>query len=108
MTAVPVADVVTWNMVKKVAPTDGMLAGRATAHPVELVSVWLAGTGVNAAVPSAFFSAPLSPTVSVPGAGQAGPGGGLVIQAMVDPVKLGPLKSLLPMSMKSWVSPSLG
>ena len=106
--AAPVADLVTVNTVRKVAPPGGMLAGRATAHPVGLVSVWFAGTGVNAAVPSAFFSAPLSPMASVPGAGQAGPGGGLVIQAMVDPVKLGPLKSLLPMSMKSWVSPSLG
>src|SRR5947207_3087045 len=108
ITAAPVADLVTVNTVRKVAPPGGMLAGRATAHPAGLVSVWLAGTGVNAAVPSAFFSAPVSPTVSVPGAGQAVPAGGLVIQAMVDPVKRDPLKSLLPMSMKSWVSPSLG
>src|SRR6266705_4561883 len=106
--AAPVADFVTVNTVRKVAPPEGMLAGRATAHPVELVSVWLAGTGVNAAVPLAFFSVPLRPTVSVPGAGQADPGGGLLIQAMVDPAKRGPLKSLLPISMKSWVSPSLG
>jgi hypothetical protein len=108
MIAAPVADLVTVNTVRKVAPAEGMEAGRATAHPVELVSVWLAGTGVNAAVPSAFFSAPVSPTVRVPGAGQAVPAGGLVIQAMVDPVKRDRLKSLLPMSMKSWVSPSLG
>src|SRR6266516_554538 len=108
ITAAPVADLVTGNTVRNVAPPGGMLAGRATAHPVGLVSVWLAGTGVNAAVPSACFSAPVSPTVSVPGAGQADPGGGLVIQAMVDPAKRDPLKSLLPMSMKSPVSPSLG
>src|SRR6266702_3173066 len=80
--AAPVADFVTVNTVRKVAPPDGMLAGRATAHPAELVSVWLAGTGVNAAVPSAFFSVPEIPAVNVPGAGQAVPDGGLVSQAI--------------------------
>jgi hypothetical protein len=51
MVAAPVADLVTLNSVRKVAPPEGMLAGLATAHPVEVVSVWLAGTGVNAGVP---------------------------------------------------------
>src|SRR6266581_324238 len=80
--AVPAEDFVTLNTVREVAPPDGMLAGRATAHPAELVSVWLAGTGVNAAVPSAFFSVPEIPAVNVPGAGQAVPDGGLVSQAI--------------------------
>jgi len=73
-----------------------MLAGRATAHPVELVSVWLAGTGVNAAAPSAFFSMPETPALNVLGAGQAVPGGGLLSQAILDPAKLDPLNSLTP------------
>src|SRR6266700_1016905 len=80
--AAPVEDFVTLNTVRKVAPPDGILAGRATAHPVELVSVWLAGTGVNAAVPLAFFSVPETPAVNVLGAGQAVPDGGLVSQAI--------------------------
>src|SRR6266567_2223605 len=107
MVAVPVADLVTLNRVRKVAPPEGMLDGLATAHPVELVSVWLAGTGVNARVPLAFFSVPLIPVLNVLGAGQLDPDGGLVNQKIVDPAKEDPLKSLVPMSMKSLVSPSL-
>src|SRR6266571_9047959 len=103
MVAVPVADLVTLNRVRKVAPPEGMLAGLATAHPVELVSVWLAGTGVNAGVPLAFFSVPLSPVLNVLAAGQVEPDGGLVTQKMVDPANEDPLKSLVPMSMKSLV-----
>src|SRR6266567_3269410 len=80
--AVPAVDFVTLNTVREVAPPDGMLAGRATAHPVELVSVWLAGTGVNAAVPLAFFSVPETPALNVLGAGQAVPDGGLLSQAI--------------------------
>src|SRR6266851_5233214 len=108
MVAVPVADLVTLNRVRNLAPLAGMLIGLATAHPVELVSVWLAGTGVNAGVPPAFFSVPVIPVLNVLGAGQVDPDGGLVTQKMVDPAKEDPLKSLVPMSMKSLVSPSLG
>src|SRR6266699_1663243 len=59
ITAAPVADLVTVNTVRKVAPPDGMPAGRATAQPVELVSVWFATTEVYTAVPSAFFNVAL-------------------------------------------------
>src|SRR5262249_9915931 len=108
MVAVPVADLVTLNRVREVAPAAGMLTGLATAQPVEPVSVWLAGTGVNAGVPLAFFSVPDSPALNLLGAGHADPDGGLLTQAMWDPVKLDPLKWLLPISTKSLVSPSLG
>src|SRR5260221_2326666 len=108
MVAVPVADLVTLNRVRNLAPPEGMLIGLATAHPVEPVSVWLAGTGVNAGVPLAFFSVPVAPALNVFAAGQADPDGGLVTQAMWDPAKLEPLKLLVPMSAKSLVSPSLG
>src|SRR5258707_1808527 len=108
MVAVPVADLVTLKGVRKVGPPEGTLIGLATAHPVELVSVWLAATGVNAGVPLEFFSVPVSPALNVFAAGQADPDGGLVTQAMWDPAKVEPLNSLVPMSAKSLVSPSLG
>src|SRR6266700_372552 len=108
MVAVPLADLVTLNRVRKAAPDEGMLAGLATAQPVELVSVWFAGTGVKACEPPAFFSVPVTPALNVLGAGQAEPAGGLVSQAMCDPPKLLPLNSLTPTSWKSLVSPSLG
>src|SRR5258708_7486680 len=107
MVAVPLADLVTLNRVRKVAPLAGMLTGLAIAHPVELVSVWFAGTGVNAGDPLAFFSALVIPCLGN-AAGQDDPARGLATHEMKDPAKLDPLKLLLPMSMKSLVSPSLG
>src|SRR5258708_4056972 len=108
MTAAPVLDLVTLNRVRKVAPPEGMLPGLATAQPVELLSVWLAGTGVNAGVPLAFLSGFVFPNLKVFTAGQVDPDGGLLTQKMVDPTYEDPLKLLVPMSMKSLVSPSLG
>src|SRR5258706_11574297 len=108
MVAVPVADLVTLNRVRKVAPLAGMLTGLAIAHPVELPSVWFAGTGVNAGDPLAFLSAPVIPCLGNVVVGQDDPAGGLATQEMEDPAKVDPLKLLVPMSMKSLVSPSLG
>src|SRR5690242_5708966 len=108
MVAVPLADLVTLNTVREVAPPEGILAGRATAHPVELVSVWFAGTGVNACEPPGFFSVPVVPALKAEAAGQVVPDGGLVIQEMTDPAKLLPLNVFAPTSWKSLVSPSLG
>src|SRR6266705_1339625 len=81
----------------------------ATIHPLELVSVWLAGTGVKALVPSALSRLVLWPVRKEVADGQVGPAGGLVIQSTSDrryvPAEL---KTFTPMSRKSWVSPSLG
>src|SRR6266536_3374757 len=89
-----------------VVPGWGAEAG--TWKALTGTEVPVAGTGVNAAEPLAFFSVPETPAVNVLGAGQAGPAGGLVSQAMCDPAKLDPLNSLTPISWKSWVMPSLG
>jgi hypothetical protein len=76
MVAVPVEDLVIVNSVRKVAPPAGIFAGMATARPVDLLSVWLPGTGVNAAVPSAFLRLAVIPNLNVFGAGQLVPAGG--------------------------------
>src|SRR6266496_4407755 len=99
---------VCWVQSAVTPPCAGSTAETAWVLRASRVSVWLAGTGVNAAVPLAFFSVPETPAVNVLGAGQAGPAGGLVSQAMCDPAKLDPLNSLTPISWKSWVMPSLG
>src|SRR5215813_3738291 len=109
MVAFPADDLVTLKSVRKVAPPEGMLAGLATAQPVELLSVWLPGTGVNAAVPFAFLRLPVRANLNVDPAGQLVPAGGWVNEKMVEPVNdPDPLKLLVPISRKSRVSPSLG
>src|SRR5215208_4641895 len=104
MTGLPVVELrVTLNS-RSCVP--GRLLATATAHPVGLVSISLAGVGVNA-----FELTVLSLNLNDEAAGQVLPAGGLEMAMRSDPMY--PPVSLLaktftPMIAKSWLSPSFG
>ncbi len=68
----------------------------------------LAGTGVNAAVPLAFLTSAFTVTPKDAGDGHVVPAAGLVTAMMSEPVDVKGLNTLTPITMKFWVSPSLG
>src|SRR3712207_7804031 len=57
----------------------------ATTKPSSLVSIWLAGTGVPACLPSASFRSVSVSTVNLPRFGQPLPAGGLVMEIRSAP-----------------------
>src|SRR6266705_3393698 len=101
-----VASLVTLNSDSWVA---GNGAGRATANPVALVSISLAGTGVNAAVLALINRGAASSSLKLEAAGQLVPEGGLEIASRSEPRnELLPLNRLEPIIAKNWLSPSFG
>ena len=80
MLAVPSGFVLTEksDKVRRVLPVRSFAA---MTQPLELVSVWLTGTGVKAFVPSAFLRVCFCPVRNESSDGHVGPGAGLVTQS---------------------------
>src|ERR1041385_2635274 len=103
MFAEPSAFLVTLKSPIEVA--GSVLAVRATIQPAFAVSVWVAGTGVNAKSPPASRFCPI---VIPTDAGHALPDGGFATATTSEPRCERPSKTLTPISPKWRVVPSFG
>src|SRR4051794_11371020 len=89
---------------------DGFLPSTATTQPVLEPSVWLAGTGVNAWVPSLLWIPAARAAMNVLASGQVDPDAGLLIPTRSEPTYVpAELENVLvPINRKFEVSPSFG